>query len=142
MYDSSGIFRISLSVHPPHTLFIWQLIDCKYVFLRARKPEEARRLLPLLDLRRAALRAFFPARRLVLRDCLQRERRAFLPFLQRLLIIPLFFFFSKRFENIIHLLRLSFISFTGCSRSVSRKSSKALSGQSSFLFGFFFLFFW
>ena len=124
MSDSSGRFRISPSVHPPHTLFICQLIDCKYVFLRARKPEEARRLLALLDLRRAALRAFFPARRLVLRDCLQRERRAFLPFLQRLLIIPLFFFFSKRFENIIHLLRLSFIFY--------RLLFKALSDQSSF----------
>ena len=124
MSDSSGRFRISPSVHPPHTLFICQLIDCKYVFMRARKPEEARRLLALLDLRRAALRAFFPARRLVLRDCLQRERRAFLPFLQRLLIIPLFFFFSKRFENIIHLLRLSFIFY--------RLLFKALSDQSSF----------
>ena len=142
MYDSSGIFRISPSVHPPHTLFICQLIDCKYVFLRARKPEEARRLLVLLDLRRAALRAFFPAQRLVLRDCLQREHRAFLPFLPWLLIIALFFFFSKHFENIIHLLCLSFISFTGCSRSVSRKSSKALSDQSSFLFGLLFLCFW
>ena len=111
MSDSSGIFSISPSVHPPHTLFICQLIDCKYVFLRARKPEESRRLLALLDLRHATLRAFFPARRLVLRDCLQRERRAFLPFLQRLLIIPLFSFFSKRLENSIHLLRLSFISY-------------------------------
>ena len=50
-------------------------------------------------------------------------------------------FFSKRLENIIHLLRLSLISFTGCSRRVSRKSSNALSDQSSFLFDFFFLFF-
>ena len=124
MSDSSGRFRISPSVHPPHTLFICQLIDCKYVFLRARKPEEARRLLALLDLRRAALRAFFPARCLVLRDCLQREHGAFLPFLQRLFIIPLFFFFSKRFENIIHLLRLSFIFY--------RLLFKALSDQSSF----------
>ena len=124
MSDSSGRFRISPSVHPPHTLFICQLIDCKYVFLRARKPEEARHLLALLDLRRAALRAFFPARRLVLRDCLQREHGAFLPFLQRLFIIPLFFFFSKRFENIIHLLRLSFIFY--------RLLFKALSDQSSF----------
>ena len=50
-------------------------------------------------------------------------------------------FFSKRLESIIHLLCLSFISFSGSSRSVSRKFSKALSDQSSFLFGFFFLLF-
>ena len=36
-------------------------------------------------------------------------------------------FFSKRLYNIIHLLRLSFMSFTGCSLRISRKSSKALS---------------
>ena len=142
MYDSSGRFRISPSVHTPHPLYIFQWIDCKYLFLRPCRRKEARHLLALLDLQRVALRAFFPARRLVLWDRLLRECRAFLPFLQRLLIIPLFLFFSKRLENIIHLLRLSFISYTGCSRSVSRKSSKALSDKSSFLFGFFFLFFW
>ena len=45
-------------------------------------------------------------------------------------------FFSKRLENMIHLLPLSFISFTGCSWRVSRKSSKALSDQSSFFIWF------
>ena len=116
MYDSSGIFRIS-----PHPLYILQLIDCKYFFLQARRQEEARRVLALLDLWRIALWAFFPARQLVLRDQLLWECRAFLPFLEWLLIIPFFLFLSKCLEKIIHLLRLSFISFTGCSLTVSRK---------------------
>ena len=112
MYHSSGIFRISLSVHPP------------YLFLRACRQEEARCLLALLELWHVALRSFFLARHLVLRDLLLRECGAFLPFLERILIIPLFLFLSQHLENIIHLLRVSFISFTGCSCSFSRKSSK------------------
>ena len=142
MYDSSGRFMISLSVHPPQPLYIFQWIDCKYLFVRARRQEEARHLLALLDLRRIGLWPFFLAQCLALRDQVLRERWAFLPFLERLLIIPFFLFLSKRLENIIHLFRLSFICFTGCSRRVSRKSSKALSDQSSSLFVFFFLFFW
>ena len=142
MYDSSGRFWISPSVHPPHPPYIFQWIDCKYLFLQARRWEEARHLLLLLDLRCVAVWPFFPAQHLVLHDQLLWECWAFLPFLQRLLIIPFFVpFFSKHLENIIHLLCLSFIYFTGCSRRVSRKFSKALSHQSSFLFGFFFLFF-
>ena len=93
---------------------------------------------------RVALRAFFPTRRLLLRDQVLPDYPAFLPFLEHLLIILFIFvtFFSKRLENIIHLLRLSFIPFSASSLKVGWKSSKALSDQSSFLFGFFFLFLW
>ena len=140
IFEISSSFRISPSVHPPHPLYIFQWIDCKYLFVRARRREEARRILVLLELQCVALRPFFPARWLVLRHQLLEEHWAFVPFLERLLIIPFFCSFLNVLKNIIHLLRLSFISFTSCSWRVSRKSSKALSDQSSFLFGFFFLF--
>ena len=136
MSDSSSRFRISPSVHPPHPLYIFQWIDCKYLFLRECRWEEARHIFVLLDLLRVALWTFFLAHCLVLWDQLLWEHL----FLERLLIIPFILLFSERLENIIHLLGLSFISFTGCSRRISRKSSKALSDQSSFLFGFFFLY--
>ena len=74
MYDSSGIFRISPSVHPPHPLYIFQSIYCKYLFVRALRREEARGVLALLDLWRVALQPLFPARHLVLWDQLLWER--------------------------------------------------------------------
>ena len=87
MYDSSAIFSISPRVHPLNPLYIWQWIDCKYLFVRAHRREEAWHLLVLWHV---ALLAFFPAWRLVLWDWLLREWQAFLPFLERLLIIPFF----------------------------------------------------
>ena len=103
MYDSSGIFRISPSVHPPQPLYIFQWIDCKYLFVRARRQEEAwrllalldlrrvaLRLLALLDLRRVALRPFFLARCLALRDQLCESAEPFFPFLSGSWSFPFF----------------------------------------------------
>ena len=91
MYDSRGIFRIYPNVHPPHPLYICQWIDCKYLFMRAHRGEEAWRLLVLLDLWYVPLWALFPARYLVVRDQLVQDSQAFLPFLEWLLIIPFVF---------------------------------------------------